>query len=68
MWFFAKKLYQTNIPMNTPRLYVDFNELLEADLVLLSQQDIKLDSDGNEIVLFDGRQVDGRYRRKWLCR
>jgi hypothetical protein len=44
--------------MDSTRLYVDFNELIEENLVLLSQKDTKLDFDGNEILLFEGKQVD----------
>ena len=44
--------------MDNSRLYVDFNELIENDLVLLSQQDIKLDYGGKEVLLFQGKQVD----------
>ena len=44
--------------MDKPRLYVDFNELVEEDLVLLSQEDIKHDCDGNEVHLYAGKVVD----------
>ncbi|PIF47165.1 hypothetical protein CLU96_4213 [Chryseobacterium sp. 52] len=44
--------------MDNSRLYVDFNELIDDDLVLLSQQDIKLDHKGNEITLFLGKQIN----------
>lgn len=44
--------------MDNSRLYVDFNELIEEDLVLLSQQDTKLNYGGEEILLFQGKQVD----------
>jgi len=43
--------------MNEARLYVDFNEMIESDLVLLSQTDIKIDSLGNSIQLFEGKFV-----------
>lgn len=33
--------------MDRPRLYVDFNEMVEPDLVLLAQEDGKVDSSGN---------------------
>lgn len=33
--------------MDKPRVRVDFNELLEQDLVLLSKNDETEDSDGN---------------------
>lgn len=43
--------------MKLPRLYVDFNEMLEADLVLLSQGDTKQDSSGQIIHLQEGMIV-----------
>ncbi|MBX7225486.1 MAG: hypothetical protein K1X55_05615 [Chitinophagales bacterium] len=43
--------------MKEPRLYVDFNEMIEDDLVLLSKTDFKLDSDGNRIELIAGAKV-----------
>ena len=43
--------------MNEPRIYVDFNELIESNLVLLSKTDVKLDSDGNKISLSEGLLV-----------
>lgn len=41
-----------------PKLYVDFNEMIDDDLVLLSQNDTKLDFEGNEILLFEGLEID----------
>lgn len=43
--------------MKEPRIYVDFNELVEYDLVLLSQSDSKLDSAGNLIELYEGLSI-----------
>lgn len=43
--------------MDRPRLYVDFNEMVEPDLVLLSQADQKVDSAGNTIALHEGLLV-----------
>lgn len=40
--------------MDQPRLQVDFNEMIERDLVLLSQTDIKRDSAGGEVRLREG--------------
>jgi hypothetical protein len=40
-----------------PQLRVDFNELLEADLVLLSRDDAKIDTDGNLVTLHEGMLV-----------
>ncbi|WP_275152542.1 hypothetical protein, partial [Elizabethkingia meningoseptica] len=44
--------------MKPARIQVDFNELIESDLVLLSQQDIKLDYSGQEVLLFAGKEID----------
>lgn len=44
--------------MDRPRIYVDFNEMVEDDLVLLSKDDTKYDCEGNEIQLFAGKIVD----------
>lgn len=43
--------------MKEARIYVDFNEMLEDNLVLLSKTDIKKDSDGNDVILYQGLQV-----------
>lgn len=40
--------------MDRLRIRVDFNELVEPNLVLLSKTDVVLDSDGNEVFLVDG--------------
>ena len=40
-----------------PLFYVDFNELMEDDVVLLSQTDIKKDVDGNGIELVEGLPI-----------
>lgn len=40
-----------------PRIQVDFNEMLESDLVLLSQTDIRVDSSGTTVVLTEGLPV-----------
>jgi hypothetical protein len=37
--------------------HVDFNEMLEPDLVLLSATDTKVDSEGNVVTLSDGLEV-----------
>lgn len=44
--------------MNGSRLYVDFNELIDEDLVMLSQTDVTLDQQGNEVFLYPGKHVD----------
>ncbi|WP_430936494.1 hypothetical protein [Saccharicrinis sp. 156] len=43
--------------MKEARLYVDFNEMIEEDLVLLSQTDIKTDSEGKTIKLKEGLHI-----------
>lgn len=43
--------------MKESRIYVDFNEMVEYDLVLLSQSDAKLDSAGNLIELYEGLSI-----------
>jgi hypothetical protein len=43
--------------MKKPMLYVDFNELLAPDLVLLSAADTKIDVQGREVSLRDGLEV-----------
>lgn len=43
--------------MKEPRLYVDFNEMIEFNIVLLSKTDYKTDSLGNSIYLQEGKTV-----------
>jgi hypothetical protein len=43
--------------MKKPKFSVDFNEMLEHDLVLLSKTDSRLDSKGEAITLFEGLAV-----------
>ncbi len=43
--------------MDRPRIYVDFNEMLEDDLVLLSKYDHKVDSTGNIISFYEGMSI-----------
>jgi hypothetical protein len=43
--------------MNEPNFEVDFNELLEPDLVLLSKNDQRNDASGTSISLREGMQV-----------
>jgi hypothetical protein len=45
------------LPRDRPRIYVDFNEMLDADLVLLSQDDTKADSSGSDVHLSAGMPV-----------
>jgi|SRR3989338_5256409 len=44
--------------MDIARVPVDFNEMLEPDLVLLSQTDTKVDSAGNILKLFSGKKIN----------
>lgn len=43
--------------MHIPMLCVDFNEMLEPDLVLLSQSNTKVDIEGTSIHLNEGLKV-----------
>ena len=43
--------------MKQARIYVDFNEMIEENLVMLSETDIKEDSKGNKIELKEGLKV-----------
>ena len=40
-----------------PRLSVDFNELLESDLILLSREDTRKDENDNLIRMHEGMEV-----------
>jgi hypothetical protein len=44
--------------MKRPQFYVDFNELIEKDLVALSASDEKLSTMGEIILLRDGLVID----------
>jgi hypothetical protein len=44
--------------MGRPRLYVDFNELIERNLVLLSKDDTKLTLTGESVLLYEGLAID----------
>lgn len=41
-----------------PRFSVDFNELLECDLVMLSQTDLREDINGSSVLLVEGLPVE----------
>ena len=43
--------------MIKPRIYVDFNELVSRDMVLLSKSDSKTDSHGNLVTFYEGMPV-----------
>ncbi|MGA2057480.1 MAG: hypothetical protein ABSG88_19485 [Bradyrhizobium sp.] len=44
--------------MKRPQFYVDFNELIEKDLVALSATNEKLSTNGEKILLRDGMMID----------
>ncbi|HLP11170.1 MAG TPA: hypothetical protein VK177_04500 [Flavobacteriales bacterium] len=44
--------------MKTARIYVDFNEMVEDDLVLLAKDNFTIDSQGNRVELREGLKVD----------
>ena len=39
------------------RIYVDFHEMVDYNIVLLSQHDAKIDSEGNKITFYEGMPV-----------
>ena len=41
------------IKLDKPRIYVDLNEMVTEDTVLLSKEDTKMDSEGNIITFYD---------------
>ena len=43
--------------MDKPRVYVDLNEMVTDDIVLLSKDDTKADSMGNSITFYEGMPV-----------
>lgn len=43
--------------MNKVRIAVDFNEMVDVDVIMLSQTDIKSDSQGNMVILYEGMPV-----------
>ena len=46
------------IALDKARVRVDFNEMVDCDLVLLSAGDSKLDSSGNTVSFVEGLEVD----------
>jgi len=44
--------------MKLPRISVDFNEMVEPDLVLLSKTDCRTDSSGKTVLLHEGLPVN----------
>jgi hypothetical protein len=45
------------VELDRPRLLVDFNEMVEEDVVLLSREDTRRDSSGNLVELRVGLRV-----------
>ena len=43
--------------MDKARIYVDFNELVARNIVLMSRDDTKVDSHGNKIAFYEGMSV-----------
>jgi hypothetical protein len=43
--------------MDKARIYVDFNEMVTGNIVLLSKDDTKIDSDGNIIKFYEGMPI-----------
>lgn len=43
--------------LDKPRIQVDYNEMIEDDLILLSREDTKTDSASNEISFYEGMPV-----------
>ncbi|MDE7423153.1 MAG: hypothetical protein K2N51_05615 [Lachnospiraceae bacterium] len=43
--------------MDKARIYVDFNEMVDNNTVLLSKDDTKIDSKGNQINFYEGMPV-----------
>lgn len=43
--------------MDKARIYVDFNEMIDRDIVLLSKEDTKIDSWGNLVTFYEGMPV-----------
>lgn len=43
--------------MDKARIYIDFNEVVDKGVYLLSKDDIKLDSLGNPVIFFEGMRI-----------
>lgn len=43
--------------MDKARIYVDFNEMVTENIVLLSKDDTDIDSDGNIVAFYEGMPV-----------
>ncbi len=51
------EIFHLSQNMDRPRIRVDFNALAAPDLVLLSKEDLVLDSAGNQVLLVEGAEV-----------
>lgn len=54
----AAKVGQSQPFDMTPRFSVDFNELLERDLIMLSQTDLRKDTNGSSVLLVEGLPIE----------
>jgi hypothetical protein len=45
------------MPLDRPRIIVDFNEMVEQDVVLLAVDDMVVDSSGERLLLREGLRV-----------
>lgn len=43
--------------LNQPKFHIDFNEMIDCDLILLSKTDFKKDVNGNSIELKEGMKI-----------
>jgi len=43
--------------MDKARIYVDFNEMVTGSIVLLSKEDMKTDSEGNQVAFYEGMPI-----------
>jgi hypothetical protein len=50
-------MVDTGINMGKARIYVDFNEMVTGNIVLLSKADTKIDADGNDVSFYEGMPV-----------
>lgn len=45
------------VELDRPRILVDFNEMIEEDVVLLSREDTRRDSSGNRVEIRAGLRI-----------
>lgn len=48
---------QKDLTMNKTKVRVDFNELIADNIIMLSQTDTKIDSQGNPVTLYEGMPI-----------